>query len=59
MPVSGPTGSLATTGATAEKPGAISRFTRRPYISVMGDQYSQRTPAFRVSPGLTRQSSLK
>ena len=46
-----PIGSLATTGASAEKPGAMSRFTRRPYSSVMGEPYSQRTPAFRVNAG--------
>ncbi len=57
-PVRPPTGLAATTGASATKPGAMSRFTRRPNSSVMGALYSQRTPAFNVSPGLILQSSV-
>src|SRR5262245_36525784 len=37
----------------------MSRFTSRPYFSVIGDPYSQRIPRFNVSDGLTRQSSIK
>ena len=58
-PVTAPVGLLATTGACAANPGLISRFTRRPYFSTIGLEYSQRMPAFRVRPGLTRQSSVK
>ena len=50
---------LATTEAAEVNPGATFRLTRRPYFSVTGDQYSQRTPAFSVKPGLMRQSSLR
>jgi hypothetical protein len=31
----------------------------RPYFSVIGEPYSQRTPPFRVKPELMRQSSVK
>src|SRR5206468_5504939 len=48
----------ATTGVAEENPGAMSRFTRRAYFSLTGDQYSQRRPAFTVKPGFTRRSSL-
>ena len=51
-------GALASTGATAVKPGATSRLTRRSLSSVTGAPYSQRTPALMVSSGLTRQSSM-
>ena len=44
--------------SSAVNPGAISRFTSRPYNSVIGAPYSQRIPAFSVSSGLIRQSSL-
>jgi len=40
-------------------PGVTSRFTSRPYFSTMGVLYSQRAPALMVSPGPTRQSSVK
>src|SRR5271165_3361 len=49
---------VAQTGTSDVNPGAMSRFTSRTYFSVNGDQYSQRTPAFKVKPGVTRQSSL-
>ena len=58
-PVSAPLGLLPSTGACAAKPGAISRFTSRPYFSTIGLAYSQRAPAFSVKPALTRQSSVK
>src|SRR5437867_3878958 len=38
----------AITGETEVKPGAMSRFTSRPYFSMMGDSYSHRTPRFSV-----------
>ena len=53
-----PDGAASNLVAIDSKPGAMSRFTRRPYFSCTGDQYSQRTPALTVSPGLIRQSSL-
>src|SRR5579864_8713223 len=57
-PVSVPTGLRATTGVSAANPGTISRFTRRPYNSVIGEPYSQRTPKFTVRLGLILQSSV-
>src|SRR5262245_12613626 len=59
MPVSPPTGLFATTGDTAVNPGVTSRFTSRPYNSVIGELYSQRTPRSNVRLELKRQSSLK
>ena len=41
----------ATTAEADAKPGAMFRFTNRPYFSVTGDQYSQRKPALIVKPG--------
>ena len=51
-------GALATTGAASANPGVVSRFTRRPYFSVTGALYSQRTPALMVSVDAARKSSL-
>src|SRR5258708_37978020 len=56
-PVSEPIGLALTTGASAAKPEAMSRFTRRPYSSVIGEPYSQPIPSLTVSAGLRRQSS--
>src|SRR5947207_1109534 len=58
-PVIDPTRPDAVTGLAAEKSGATSRLTSRPRVSVYGASYSHRTPAFIVTPGATRQSSLK
>ena len=38
-------------GRDAAKPGATSRFTRRPYFSVMGEPYSQRMPGVQREAG--------
>ncbi len=48
----------ASTGLIAVKPGATSRFTRRPSDSVSGVSYSQRAPACTVNIGLSRMSSV-
>ena len=50
---------LATTGATAPNPRRCRDSPGVRSSSVIGEPYSQRTPAFSVKPGPTRQSSVK
>src|SRR5438874_4534236 len=48
----------AIAGDAEAKPGAMFRFTNRPYFSAIGDSYSHRTPRVSVTDDFTCQSSV-